>query len=319
MSDSPPVPSGAQTLQDFSDRLPAMLVKELRQGMRSSMFVAPFVAVHLLALLALAAEYQAQGVSGVMSPFWLVASGVVALLMPLRGFAALREESDQGNSALLMLSGLSRWAIVRGKWLVQVLLCFLTFLTLMPYLLVRYFLGGFEIVPNVLMAINVLSVAAGVSGCVIGASGYRAVALRFVVAGIGLFWVIGSGIMVAVVLEEMFRLTGGGLWTQFIYGYGCSLGVQLLYCITGLQLGRAHLKLYLLPYEVAPTRAVVSMMVFLPFILLAGGIASMFYGFPIVLLIIIVAMCRYDRPWTPAKQLNHGTITGMDAGWRPFT
>ena len=97
----------------------------------------------------------------------------------------------------------------------------------------------------------------------------------------------------------MGKLFSGGDWWVFWMIYGCALGWQFLYAVTGLQLGRAHLKLYLRPWEVPPTRAVVSLLFFLPFILLAGAIGLMFWGFPIVLGFVIFAVCRYDRQLTP--------------------
>ena len=316
---SAPAPSAApHQLQDFPDWLPAMLVKELRQGMRATMFVTPFIAVQFMAALAVAFEAQSGSSTGVTSVFWLVAFSVVGVIMPFRGFAALREESDGGNSALLMLGGLSRWQIVMGKWLVQMVLCGLTMLSLMPYLLVRYFLGGFEIIPNLVMVVNVLFCSAGVSACIIGASGYRAVPLRFIVAAIGSFWVLLSGGFIyggllATQLGASMRMDSK-VWITGL----CALGGQVLYTITGMQLGRAHLKLYLLPYEIAPTRSVVSLMIFLPFILLAGSIGTLFYGAPVVLAIIIWSMIRYDRPWKPKPGTRPQQISGMDTGWRPL-
>jgi ABC-type transport system involved in multi-copper enzyme maturation permease subunit len=275
-----------------------MLVKELRQGMRAPLFITPFIVVHLAATLAIALEYKNGSGRDLNSPFWIVTFLVVGVIMPLRGFSALREECDGGNSSLLILSGLTRWQIVRGKWLVQIVLSGLTFVSLMPYMLVRYFLGGFELIPNVLLAGDVLMMSAGVSGCIIGASGYRATSMRFIVAGLGIFWVVaGAGSAFTGIDALSYGSAGESLAMLLVYA--SALGVQLLYGITGMQLGRAHLKLYLRPWEVPPTRAVVSLMFFLPFILLAGAIGLMFWGFPVVLGFVIFAMCRYDRYWSP--------------------
>jgi ABC-type transport system involved in multi-copper enzyme maturation permease subunit len=278
-----------------------MLVKELRQGMRAPLFIQPFVGVHLAAILSVAGEYNSGGVRDIVSPFWIVAFAVVAFIMPLRGFSALREECDGENSSLLIVSGLSRWQIVRGKWLVQIVLCGLTFVSLMPYMLVRYFLGGFEIIPNALMAVVVMTASAGVSGCVIGASGYRQVSMRFITAGIGIFWVVVGTIAAFTLVQSVDTMYFASEWWKFLMWYVSALGVQMLYAVTGLQLGRAHLKLYLRPWEVSPTRAVVSLLVFLPFILLAGAIGLMLWGFPVVLGFVIFAVCRYDRQRAPVS------------------
>ena len=299
MSTPPATPLPSAELRDFSERLPAMAVKELRQGLRAPMFIAPFILVHLLAIVCMAMEYSAKGVSDWHSPFWIMTFVVLALVMPLRGFAALREESAGGNSALLMLGGLSRWQIVRGKWLVQLLLCGLTFLTLLPYLIVRYFLGGFEVLANLLIGLNVLSMAAAVSALVIGASGYQAVPMRFVACAVGGFWVMLAGTTVQDMGRALVESSSGSIGVLGLIALASAFGVQCLYAVCGLQLGRAHLKLYLLPYEITPTRSVMSLMIFLPFILLAGGIATLGYGLPAVVVVVIFSMCQYDRPWRP--------------------
>ncbi len=303
MSGKPPAPNPFQ-LRDFPDRLPAMVVKELRQGLRAPMFIAPFAGVHAAAILAVAAEYLSEGARDLMSPFWLVAIAVVAVIMPLRGFSALREECTGDNSALLILGGLSRWQIVRGKWLVQMMLAGLLLVSLIPYMLVRYFLGGLEIIPNALMAVNVFVMSAGVSGCVIGASGYPSPAMRFIIAGLGGFWITLAALFTTKGIEVMDRVWASALESlMFWLGYVCALGIQFLFAVLGLQLGRAHLKLYLRPWEVPPTRGVVSLMVFMPFILLAGAIGTMFWGFPLVLVGVIFGVSRYDRYWSPATGL----------------
>ena len=311
--------SGERQLTDFPDKLPAMLVKELRQGLRAPMFIAPFIIVHALAVLCVQMEYENAGYRDLLSPFWVVATLVVALVMPLRGFGALQEELESGNAPLLMLSGLTRWQIVRGKWLVQMVFCGLTFLSLLPYLIVRYFFGSFEIIPNALMGLNVLTMSAGMSGCIIGASGYRAVPMRFIAGGIGALPVLAGGLTVWRGLARIDEFDTVREWTAFWIGGVSAFGVQALYAITGLQLGRAHLKLYLLPYESAPTRGVVSLMIFLPFILLASAMGTMFYGFPVVLALVLYGMCRYDRPWRPAVGTRPQHVTGMDTGWRPLS
>ncbi len=303
MNGRPTAPASLFLLRDFPDRLPAMVVKELRQGLRSPMFVAPFAGVHVAAILAVGKEYLDGDTRDFSSPFWIVAAAVVGFLMPLRGFTALREECVGGNSALLLLGGLSRWQIVRGKWLVQIMMCGLLLISLLPYMLVRYFLGGMEIIPNVLMAGNVFGMSAGISGCVIGASGYASPTLRFIVAGLGGFWIILAALFTTRGIEGMERMAGGAV-ESLIFGvsYVCALGIHLLFAVIGLQLGRAHLKVYLRPEQVPPTRGMVAVLIFLPGILFVLAVVSLGWGFPVVLAAAILIMCRRDRCW----HLFHG-------------
>ncbi len=322
-------------LEDFSDRYPPMVVKELRQGMRAAMFVRPFVLLHIGALIALSSEFfENQGASppvpgglpggGRLSALfwslefpalWVVAFIVIAFVMPLRGFTALREESHGCNSELLLLGGLTRWQIICGKWLVQMLLCGLALISLLPYILARYFIGAVDVLESLLLVVILMGTSAALSACIIGASGYRGLGKRVSFIAIsGLY--TGLTAMVTVGFAYGLKFQAG---SRLMLGYALTCGVSLLVLFTaiGLQLGRAHLKLYLLPYEIAPTGTMVSLLIFIPFILLAGGVATCGMGLIFVIGVLIFTTCNGDRPWRnkPGKEAS---LTGMDTGWRPF-
>ena len=83
-----------------------MTAKELRQNIRRGSFVVPFIGVQLVAVVAMAAEFQvghASGASdfnGMLNPYLLVSSGpfwaaisvICLLIMPLGGFTASQGE-----------------------------------------------------------------------------------------------------------------------------------------------------------------------------------------------------------------------------------
>lgn len=295
---------------DFGDRWSPMLVKELRQGLRAKWFVGPFLFLHVLVLVAVSVEYivLTTAVSSgtfwsrsAMQPgiFWISVYIVVAGVMPLRGMESLREESTQANAELLLLGGLSRWQIVRGKWKVQGALTFLTLLSLMPYMLVRYFLGGVELVQNFFTLISVFMTALGMSGVVLGASGYAGLGLRFFIVGFG---AVMLGI--ACVVTEMMIASANGMgrvtdFLMFGYVYAYAVCLHLLFAVIGMQLGRAHLKVYLLPFEINPTRSVLALLFTMPFILVAGGVATCGGGAILVLFLMLYVMCAYDKPYQP--------------------
>jgi len=154
-------------LADFPERLDPMTVKELRQGLRARKFVIPFICVHIAMLLACAYEYilmseelnaamsgvttsSGSGPFGISSDnwseyglwFWIVAYVMLLVVMPATRFFDIQQEYDGRNAELLLLSGLSRWRIVRGKWIMCVALSMLIFISIIPYLLLRYFISG---------------------------------------------------------------------------------------------------------------------------------------------------------------------------------
>ena len=119
----PPAP--IERVNDFPDKLSPMLVKELRQGLRTHTFVILFLALQgLLALVLLtagpiaAAEDSSSGsTGGIVSQivFCIYALGVL-LIQPLRGISAVATEIKQNTIELMVLTRLSSWRIVWGKW-----------------------------------------------------------------------------------------------------------------------------------------------------------------------------------------------------------
>ena len=127
--------------RDLPEGLGPMTVKELRQGLRRGMFIYPFIGIHLLAVVAMAVEFKMQEVekftefAGVLNlllflpggmfsgVFWAVTGAVCLLFMPLGGLALMGQELEKGNHELLLMTPLSRWKVVRGKFLALWGLC----------------------------------------------------------------------------------------------------------------------------------------------------------------------------------------------------
>ena len=135
----PPLP--IERVNDFPDRLSPMLVKELRQGLRTNTFVILFLVLQgLLATILLittpvaASEGSASGTIGeVVSKivFCIYALGIL-VVQPLRGISAVATEIKQNTIDLMVLTRLSAWRIVYGKWLSIVSQSFLIGLAILP-------------------------------------------------------------------------------------------------------------------------------------------------------------------------------------------
>lgn len=288
-----------------------MVVKELRQGLRAKWFVGPFLFLQVAVLAAVALEYlilrDPSASSGPMADlagarpglFWITVYVIVAGIMPMRGMESLREESVQGNAEMLLLGGMSRWQIVRGKWLVQGVLTLLTLLSLAPYMLVRYFFGGIELWQNFFTLLSVLATSLGMSGCVLGASGYPGLGKRFAVVIFCAALLLAAAVFTEAMIGIAQGEARGSDLLKFAYGFGYTMLLNALYAIMGMQLGRAHLKLYLLPFEISPTRSVTLLMFAMPFILIAGAVASCGGGAILVLMLLVYIMAIYDRPIAP--------------------
>ncbi len=255
-----------------------MTVKELRQGLRARMFVVPFLTVHVVIIAVLIVEFVVlqtlvrSGAAGSLSEevvnfiqfglFWLAVGVVVLGILPMAGVTALQQEMRNGNTELLLLTRLTRWRIVLGKWIMLNIVGGLMFFSILPYILVRYFLGGLDVRQNLMMAAFMLCGNIALNALMIGASGYRNYALRFLVAASG----AGAG-------AASFAAMVG-----FAYGTNRStLGWMVLinaatacalFALFGLQLARTRLRLYEYPYEPPPSRLILTLLFCAPVFIL---------------------------------------------------
>ena len=182
------MPAVEAVKDDLPDRFGAMLVKELRQNMRRGSFVYPFLGIQLFAVMALLFELRTQAAyssaeyAGMLNvgmlvesgPFWVMVAVICAVIMPLGGLILMGQELEEGNHELLLLTKLSRWKVVRGKFLTLWGLCTLTFVSLLPYVIVRFnMIGGIEAIDQMACSLTVVALSAMMSAGAIGASSFR--------------------------------------------------------------------------------------------------------------------------------------------------
>jgi ABC-type transport system involved in multi-copper enzyme maturation permease subunit len=137
-------------LTDFSDKLSPMLVKELRQGMRARSFTMLFLVFQgLLAVIMLTAgaSFEFEGAGTVASSIiFTMFSIAVLFIQPMRGVNALSSEITGNTIEMMVLTRLSAWRIVFGKWIAIVSQSALILTTIIPYLILRYFFGGMVLI-----------------------------------------------------------------------------------------------------------------------------------------------------------------------------
>jgi|JI6StandDraft_1071083.scaffolds.fasta_scaffold00413_11 hypothetical protein len=185
---TPPLPA----LRDFSDRLSPMVVKEMRQGLRTRFFTAALILFHVvlgcLMLSFLGALNQDEYTHEM---FWLVIIFTLLGVLPSRAFNALNTEVKDGTLDMLMLTGITSFRIVWGKWVSLYSQTLLVASSLLPYMIVRYQFGGVEIAREVL-ALAVLVVGSGlVTAALIGFSSQRLMFVRLLMSatvGAGAFF-----------------------------------------------------------------------------------------------------------------------------------
>jgi len=171
---------------DFGDWLSPMLVKELRQGVRSKIFMAAFYLTQALMILSVIfsltsagdGEYSGQTFGFLNGLFWFMIGVPLIFLMPLRGFGSLYGEIKAGTLELVFLTRLSALRIAAGKWTALMVQTLLLVAAVLPYVLLRYFLGGVDVAED-LQGLFFMVLASGMlTAATIALSPYESKILR---------------------------------------------------------------------------------------------------------------------------------------------
>jgi hypothetical protein len=205
----------ATDLTDFPDRFSPMLVKELRQGMRARAFTGVFLGLQLLlgllllgAVLASDSERTGGVVSTMVFTFFVLA---VVVIQPLRGMGALAGEMREHTIDLMVLTRLTSWRIVLGKWVAIVSQSLLLSVTFIPYLILRYFFGGMNLLGELFFLLCLLGLSVALTALTVGLSACRLAVVRVLVPlGVGFFVLIAFAVMLESVAGP-----GGGFFAMF--------------------------------------------------------------------------------------------------------
>jgi hypothetical protein len=131
---------------DFADWLSPMIVKELRQGLRTRTFTGLFILIQIAMVII---TWMSLSNSSVQSPvrgiFWFILTLAVGGLIPFKGFQAISGETGENTLDLLVLTRLQALRIVAGKWAALVAQSFLAIVAILPYVFIHYFLGGVDV------------------------------------------------------------------------------------------------------------------------------------------------------------------------------
>lgn len=184
-------PNAALVKNDFGDWLSPMLVKELRQGVRTRVFVLMFILLQVLLLvnisLSLLVASVQEDTSAGSAFFWLTVSIPVLIILPLNALGALGQEIKANTLELTFLTRLTASRIILGKWFAIFSQALLLVCAVLPYLVLRYFIGGIN-VSNELEKLGVLLALSAV--LIAGATGISSFPPRIVRAIAGAFCLV---------------------------------------------------------------------------------------------------------------------------------
>lgn len=151
-----------------------MLVKELRQGMRARGFIMLFLSFQFILgfLLLTVGANVSDDAGGVASTMIFSLFGFAALMIqPLRGVNALSSEISGNTIEMMALTRLTASRIVLGKWVAIVSQSALILITIIPYLILRYFLGGMIVTGELVLLALIFLSSMALTAVTVGLSG----------------------------------------------------------------------------------------------------------------------------------------------------
>ncbi len=288
-----------------SDNLDPVLVKEVRQGLRSKKFIVPFLLAQLALLIAVGVEVLEITALGTRETgeliFWIVLVLFVMALIPLTGLWAVASEYNGSQFELLRLSGLSRWRIIRGKWLSLMLQSLLVILSSVPYLLLRYLIGGLELFMALFIVAGLLAASANLIALCLAVSSFRTKLGRTIsfVFLLGAFsfhavWVVLSITWIAQMLSEFLGLAGKETLIYImapIQGGPSAIGSAMVL----LAVASSKLRFYETIYGGDRGNSLAVLYAVSPYIMGFAALITAGFGIPIAWIIIAISAARGQR------------------------
>lgn len=194
--------------QDFGDWIGPILVKELRQGLRTRVFTIAFVALQTILLLFMfAGMWEHSDDDFVTGAFWTLLFLVLVVITPLRGLNMLSSEVSQNTLDLLSLTRLTAFRICLGKWAALFTQSLLFAIAALPYVVLRYFSGGVDLLLELQLVAGALTGSAVLCAVSITASSLTSVVSRNILL---------------LILAMFVAMGGGPLWFGLSFSRGGS-------------------------------------------------------------------------------------------------
>ena len=213
----------ALTLSDFPDRLSPMVVKELRQGLRTRLFGGVLLTLHIMLVLLTLMSGGAENAAVVSGWFDGIVTLVLCIIMPLRGFSAVADELKSGTLDMLALTRLSAGRIIFGKWAAIASQSLLLMLSILPYVVARFVFGGLDLFGEIAALFYKWLAGIVIAALIVALSTQRQFWLRAVVVFLPLM-IGGCGAFSFIMMSRMGPGTSSGsMFTFFTKAGGGSV------------------------------------------------------------------------------------------------
>jgi len=244
----------ALTLSDFPDRLSPMVVKELRQGLRTRLFGGVLLTLHLMLVLLTLMSGGAENAAVVSGWFDGIVTLVLCIIMPLRGFSAVADELKSGTLDMLALTRLSGGRIIFGKWAAIASQSLLLMLSILPYVVARFVFGGLDLFGEIAALFYKWLAGVVIAAVIVALSTQRQFWMRALVVFLPLM-IGGCGAFSFIVMSRMGTGTSSGSMFTFFTKSG---GGSALLVAVGLAAWTIFFFLSLAATRIAPAASLLS-------------------------------------------------------------
>ncbi len=242
-------------ITDFPDRLSPMVVKELRQGLRTRLFGGVLLTLHLMLVLLTLMSGGAENATVVSGWFDGIVTLVLCIIMPLRGFSAVADELKSGTLDMLALTRLSAGRIIFGKWAAIASQSLLLMLSILPYVVARFVFGGLDLFGEIAALFYKWLAGVVIAAVIVALSTQRQFWLRAVVVFLLLMMIGGFSAFSFMVMTSMGTSTTSGSMVTFFTKSG---GASSLLLVVGMAAWTIFFFLSLAATRIAPTASLLS-------------------------------------------------------------
>jgi len=278
--------------RNLDDWLSPILVKELRQGMRARAFIISFLLLQAFLVLLVVGNVAAQEDRNALdfqnNIFWVIIGFVLLALMPLRGLVTISSEIKNHTLETIMLTRLTAWRVVFGKWSALFAQSLLLVSAVLPFVVLRYFIGGDDVVSDFELILFMLWLSGILIAISIAISAMANAVIRIVII-VGVVSLMGALTDNSIFSSLDREGPWGVLGWLLIFGFFLP---ALLFELTASGIAPAS-------ENHAIRRRVLALLFFISACLLEWGTKDDFQGGVIIPFLILIGVCYFELAEKP--------------------
>jgi hypothetical protein len=298
--------------KSVDDRLSPILVKELRQGMRARIFILSFLLLQVFLIVLTLANLAAQDDYATLNSqngfFWGILGFSLLVLTPLRGLVAMSGEIKNRTLETIMLTRLTAWRVVAGKWSALFAQSLLLVAAVLPYVVVRYFINGEDVVSDFKWIALMLWLSGLLSAASIAVSCLTNPVIRVLV-------IIGIVVTGTTSVESVIA-----------FGLGSANGWEIVGWLLVLGFFIPALLFELAASSIAPAsenhalrRRLLAVLFFLTAVVLEWTTHRDFLAGSMLALIVLIGICYFELSEKPRLLPRMTQVFARHAGWGRIT